>query len=131
MNELKLKIENKRLKQLELIRNLLLKGNRSIFKNSIWKILTYYKIPEFDLTTDINYFKRFNNILQPINILKDTDIYCFKYKLYEGCSICQTPQELFQYLNPSIEINKDDLLNKRNVETIVKSRLTYYQCACL
>lgn len=46
------------------------------------------KIEECDLTKKKSYFKEFNNILQTFNLLKDIDIFCFKYTIYEGCTIC-------------------------------------------
>ena len=123
--------ENIIFKQMEKIRNMLLKGNNILFKNGIWKILSDNKIPEMDLTSDLKYFKRFNSALQPINLLKDIDLFCFKYKVYEGCSLCKIPVESYQYLLPSIEINKEQLLNNISVESIIKSRLSNHQNACL
>ena len=130
LSEYKLTSENLIFKQIEKIRKILVKGNINIYKNGIWKILKDNKIPEMDLTTDLNYYKRFNNILQAINLLKEIDLFCFRYKVYEGCSLCKTPVESYQFLPPSIEINKEQLLDKESIETIIKKRLSNHQNAC-
>ena len=130
LTSLKLTSKNLIFLQLEKIRNLLLKGNINIFKKGVWKILEDNKIPEMDLTSELNFYKRFNSVLQPINLLKEIDLFCFSYKVYEGCSLCKNPIESYQFLLPSIEINKNQLLKKESIETIIKFRLQNHQNAC-
>jgi len=63
-----------------------------------------------DLISEINYYKSFNSILQAINLLKDIDLFCFSYKVYEGFSLSKNQIESYQFLLPSIEIKKNQIL---------------------
>lgn len=54
------------------------KVNLSILKEGIWDIFVKLNIKE--LIENSNYFKRQNNFIQCINLLKDTEYFCFTYK---------------------------------------------------
>ena len=82
LTPLKLTSKNKIFLQFEKIRNFILKGSRNIFKKGVWKIFEDKKIPEMDSTSEINFYKKFNNVLQAINLLKEIDLLCFSYKVY-------------------------------------------------
>ncbi len=72
--------------------NILLKANENIFEKGIWPIIEKNRLAEWDLTSINNKYKLFNTILQPINSLKNNNIFCFEYTVYEGCSICTIPK---------------------------------------
>ena len=77
-----------------------------------------------------SYYKQFNNILQAINLLKNNELFCIKYNLYEGRSICTIANEKIEYLVPCIEIKEKDLKSKIELENIVKRKLTNVQSVC-
>lgn len=87
ISDKKIKIENKIYSMIAKIGNIIINGSSKILREGIWKILDSNKIKECDLTLDCNYYKKFNNVLQAINLFKDIDTFCFKYKTYEGYSI--------------------------------------------
>lgn len=82
------------------------------------------------MTLDCNYYKKFNNVLQEINLFKDIDTFFFKYKTYEGCSICTKAKEYIKFLSPCIELSKESLLSKINIESLIRLKLSNYNCAC-
>ena len=116
---------------IEKIADILLKANKKKLKEGIWTILEKTKINSCDLTTDKNNYKAFNTILQVINLLKNIDIFCVQYNVYEGCSICKEPANFINYLSPSISITKSDLLNNVSIETLIKNKLTNIKSACI
>ena len=60
--------------------------------------------------TDSKVFaKKFNNILQAINLLKDNELFCLKYNLYKDCTLCTIANEKIEYFVPYIEIKESDL----------------------
>ena len=71
-----------------------------------------------------------NSILQPINLLKNNHVFCIKYNIYEGCSICTTPISNTEYLDPCIPITLKNFLNKENLTNILQSRLQNSQSTC-
>ena len=52
--------------------------------------------------------------------------FSFQYKVYEGCTLCKPQTESIQYLDPSIEVNKEQLFDNIYIENIVKTRSTNY-----
>ena len=56
----------------------IIKCDESILKEGIWDIFVKLNIKE--LIENSNYFKRQNNFIQCINLLKDTEYFCFTYK---------------------------------------------------
>ena len=71
-----------------------------------------------------------NSILQPINLLKNNHVFCIKFNIYEGCSICTTPTSNTEYLVPCIPITLKNFLNKENLTNILQSRLQNSQSTC-
>ena len=104
--------------------------NDKILNEGIWKVFQKNNIPELDLISDNNSFKKYANILQPITFLKDIDLFCIKYHLYEGCSLCTIANEKTEYLTPNIEFTENDFRNNVKLEDIIKRKLTNVQSAC-
>ena len=75
---------------------------------NFWK----YKNKRNDLILESNYYKKFNNVIQAINLFKDIDKFCFKYKIYEGCIICTKAKEFIKYLSPCTDISKEVFYQK-------------------
>ena len=71
---------------------LLCENNIEILNQGIWKLFDKYKVANIDLISEKSYYKKFNNILA-INLLKDNELFCLKYNLYEGCSLCTIANE--------------------------------------
>ena len=69
------------------------------------------------------YYKEFNSIIQPINFLKNNELFCIKYKVYEGCTLCTSPFEKTEFLEPAIHITLNNFLNNVDLTEIIKSRL--------
>ena len=63
-------------------------------------------------------------------MFKNIDIFCLKYNLIKGCSLCTKAKESIEYLSTFIEIKTLDLQNKYNVEDIVKNKLNNVQSVC-
>ena len=47
--------------------NILIDSNEKVLSKGIWNLFNEYKLPSLDLTHTNNYYKKFNNVLQPIN----------------------------------------------------------------
>ena len=69
------------------IAEILLINNKDIYHQSIWQLFKKYKIKKLDLISNISYFKQYNSIIQALNILKNMELFCLKYNLYEGCNL--------------------------------------------
>lgn len=110
---------------------ILIKANNNLLNGGIWEIIEKNIIPEINLTSEQNLYKKYNNILQAINLFKDNNIFCLKYKLFEGCSICTSNKESIEYLLPSIQIDEQNLKNKTILEKIIKVKLQNYQSVCI
>lgn len=108
----------------------MLTNNKDIYHQGIWQLFEKYKIKELDLISNKSYFKQYNSIIQALNILKNMELFCLKYNLYEGCSLCTIAKESIEYLSPFIEIKETELKNKYNVEDIVKNKFTNVQSVC-
>ena len=112
------------------ISNIILQANDKTLDEGIWKIFDNNIIPELDLTSKNMNYKQMNSILQPINLLKNIDIFCIKYNLYEGCSICTSPTNKTEYLEPCISISLDNFLKKESLTNIIQLRLKNFQSTC-
>ena len=75
-----------------------------ILNQGIWKLFDKYKVANIDLISEKSYYKKFNNILQAINLLKENGLFRLKYNLYEGFTLCTIANEKIEYLDPYIEI---------------------------
>ena len=104
----------------------LTENNRKILNDEIWKIFEQIISPNIDLTSEKSYYKKFNNILQAINLLKDKNLFFVKYNLYEGCSICTIANKKIKYLVPYMEIKENDLKLNIKLENIVIRKLTIF-----
>jgi len=110
---------------------LLWENKIEILNHWIWKLFDKYKVEDIDLISEKSYYKKFYNILQAINLLKDNELFCLKYNLYEDCTLCTIANEKIEYLVPYIEIKESDLKLEINLEDIVKRKLTNVQFLCL
>ena len=119
----KLNNNNDIFQKIEKISDILLKSNKKKLENGIWNILENNKTESFDLATKENKFKQFNSIMQVLNLMKNIEIFCIKYNLFEGCSILKSPVNCTEYLSPSISVTKNDLLKKANIEILIKNKL--------
>ena len=79
------------------------------FKKGIWPIINKYSIKKNSLCSlKINY-KKFDTIVQPINFLKNIDLFCIKYEILEGYSNCTLPENKEKFYKPFIEVTLEDL----------------------
>ena len=123
-------INNPVFKFVENISNILLQSDDKGFIDGIWKIFEKNIIPELDLTSKSMLYKQFNSINQPINLFKNIETFCIKYKVYEGCTLCTNPIEKIEYLDPCISISLKDFIDNKNLTDIINNRLHNYQCTC-
>lgn len=108
----------------------LLENKSEIYSKGIWEYLIKYKTKDFDLTTKHNKFKEFNSIMQPINLLKNNNIFCVKYFSVEGCTLCNLPKKKDNFYSPCIEINYEDIINDSSLNDKFNSLFvnSYYTC---
>ena len=66
-------------------------------------MLDKYRSKNFNYSEENTYYKQFNSFLQCINILKDNEFYCIKYKMIEGYSVSNPPINTEKYYLPYIE----------------------------
>lgn len=69
--------------------------------------------------------------MQCINLFKNFKYFCFQYKTIEGCTLCTKPNNKIQYSQPYIQVTRNNLINKENLESIVNGlfKNTYTACA--
>ena len=118
------KINNSKLNYIEKIAEILLKNNKEIYDQGIWELFEKYKI------SNKSYYKQYNSIIQALNMLKNIEIFCLKYNLIEGCSLCTIAKDSIKYLSPFIEIKEIDLQKINILEDIIKNKLTNVQSVC-
>ena len=53
-------------------------------------------------------------------MLKIINTFWIKYKVYEGCSLCNELFEEYEYFEPSIQISLMDLLDNKSLTEIKK-----------
>ena len=85
----------------------IIKFDENVLKEGILEIFVKLNIKE--LIENNNYFKRQNNFIQCINLLKNTNYFCFTYKLIEGCSFFSNFKVLDKFYQPFISISLDDI----------------------
>ena len=63
-------------------------------------------------------------------MLKNIEIFCLKYNLIEGWSLCTIEKDSIEYLSPFIEIKEINLQKINILEDIIKNKLTNVQSVC-
>ena len=58
----------------KLVKLLFSENNRKILNDGIWKLFENNKKTDIYLTSEKSYYKRFNNIVQAINLLKGNEL---------------------------------------------------------
>ena len=62
--------------------------------------------------------------------MKNIDLFWDKYNLYEGRSICTSPTNKLEFLEPCISISLKNFLNNESLTNILHSRLKNCQSTC-
>ena len=87
------------------------------YKKCFWNYLNNNKDSKVDLTTDLMCFKKKGSLYQILDLLRGNNIFCYEYKLEEGCTNkdCIKKLNSINYLNPYIVFKEEDLISNENI----------------
>ena len=123
--------ENNNIAILKKISTELINANPKLLDGGIWNLLNNHKTIFFDLTTEKEKYKQFNTFLQCINLLNNDSLFCIKYTTSEGCPIYNTQITKENYFQPFIELNKDDIKKKIDLNSKLNLILCNQSNTCL
>ena len=103
------------------------------YKNGFWKYLNNNKDLNVDLTTDLMCFKKKGSLYQILDLLRCNNIFCYEYKLEEGCSNknCIKNKISNNYLNPYIVFQEEEIISNENIISKFKKLMRNEISACI
>jgi len=104
-------------------------SDNNVFHNGFWNFINENKNISNNIL-DINFgYKSFFHIQSLFTWFKNSPIFCFKYKAFNCCSLCNHKTENINYYNSFISINEFEL-NVNRIEDIIYNKFatTYGVC---
>ena len=92
-----------------------------------WPIINNYCLNNNNLSSLKTNYKKFDTIVQPINML---DLFCIKYEILYGCSNCSLPENKTKLYQPFIEVTLEDLENDIDLSKIINYKFLNYTSLC-